>query len=293
MKPGPASAKSVLTSTILVDATPKPAVECLASICLSQGWCSDECDAGELAEKWEARFIELLQYELSELHRIGRFSAFTFNSSSSYLIQGSAFIEPIDTEEVKEAKRRRSRCSEYTAAFAHCSPRDFEALCVGILDLIGVEEPRITPYSADEGIDFYGRLKLDRFIFAHDFYPGIQNQLTVWMLGQAKHYSGGTVSTFEIRDLVGAVELAKGGAFGASPEKYADLRIRVCDPIFYLFFTTGRISLNSWRLIERSGVAAMDGDMIAALLADRAIGVDADHTFQADLLKQWILKYHL
>jgi hypothetical protein len=249
MKPGPASAKSVLTSTILVDATPKPAVERLASICLSQGWCSNECDASELAEKWEARFIDLLQYELSELHRIGRFSAFAFNSSSSYLIQGSAFIEPVDSEEVKDAKRRRSRCSEYTAAFVHFSPRDFEALCVGILDLIGVEQPQITPYSGDEGIDFYGRLKLEKYIFAHDFYPGIQRQLTVWMLGQAKHYGSGVVSTFEIRDLVGAVELAKGGAFGASAEKYADLRIRVCDPILYLFFTTGRISLNSWRLI--------------------------------------------
>jgi hypothetical protein len=111
------------------------------------------------------------------------------------------------------------------------------------------------------------------------------------MLGQAKHYRAGQVSTFEIRELVGAVDLAKAGAYGSAMDKYADLRLRVCDPVFYLFFTTGRISSNSWRLIARSGVAAMDGNMIASFLADRGIGTDSKGVFQEDVFKHWLGKY--
>jgi hypothetical protein len=37
----------------------------------------------------------------------------------------------------------------------------------------------------------------------------------------------------------------------------------------------------------------MDGDMIAALLADRAVGIDSNGAFQSDLLKQWMLQYQL
>ncbi|MGB7208061.1 MAG: hypothetical protein WBD27_05315 [Pyrinomonadaceae bacterium] len=107
------------------------------------------------------------------------------------------------------------------------------------------------------------------------------------MIGQAKHYNETDASTFAIRELVGSVELAKGRAFGSVAEKYTDLTIKACDPIFYLFFTTGRITANSWRLMDRSGVVGMDGEMIAALLADNNIGVVAE-VFNPELFVKWI-----
>jgi len=292
MRPGPSSAKTILKSSIRVDAKPKSAVDWLVEVSITQGWHSNEDEALEAAEKWGDRFLYLLRQELSEFNRIGRFTPFDFNSSSDYLIQGCAFIEPRDSDEIKEAKRRRSQYSRYAAALTRLSPREFEALCVGLLSVIGVGDLQITPYSADEGIDFYGKLKLERLVFSDSIYSGVQRQLAVWMLGQAKHYSAGQVSTFEIRELVGAVELARGNAYGSVREKYADLHPRVCDPIFYLFFTTGRISLNSWRLITKSGVAAMDGDMIAAFLADQAIGTDDAHVFHEEAFKSWIAKFN-
>jgi hypothetical protein len=87
--------------------------------------------------------------------------------------------------------------------------------------------------------------------------------------------------------LVGAVELAKGRAFSAgNDEKYADLKIRVCDPVFYLFVTTGYLSGYSWRLLKSSGVVGMDGEMIAALLADCAAGLTNQGVTDV-ALKQW------
>lgn len=292
MRPGPSSAKTILMSLIRIDDEPKSAVDWLVEISIAQGWHSNKDEALEAAERWEERFLYLLRQELSELNRIGRFAPFDFNSSSDYLIQGCAFIEPRDSDETKEAKHRRSQYGQYTAALVELSPREFEALCVGLLNVIGVEDPQLTPYSADEGIDFYGKLQLEQFVFSGSIYPGVQRQLSVWMIGQAKHYSAGRVSTFEIRELVGAVQLVRGSAYGSVREEYAGLRLRICDPAFYLFFTTGRISLNSWRLITRSGVAAMDGHMVAAFLADQAIGTDEAGIFREGTFKSWIAKYN-
>ena len=123
-------------------------------------------------------------------------------------------------------------------------------LCSGLLKVIGVDKPITTKYSADEGIDFYGKLKLEKFVFSEHHFPGVQQQLDCWLIGQAKHYLNLDVSTVEIRELVGSVELAKARAFGSIGEKYLDLQVRVCDPVFYLFFTTGRLTSASWQLLK-------------------------------------------
>lgn len=292
MKPGPSAAKKVFLEIVTVEAVPKSAEEWLVEICIARGWHSNEPDAREAAEKWANKFLNLLRRELSEFNEIGRFVPFAFNSSSDYFLQGCAFIERGDSDEVKKAKKRRSLFAGYIAALSNLTPRQFEALCVGLLHILGVNEPKITSYSADEGIDFYGRLRFDQFMLENQEFPGIRRQLTAWMIGQAKHYSVGDVSTFEIRELVGAIELAKGQAFGGAGEKYAELVLRVCDPVSYLFFTTGRITLNSWRLLAKSGVAGMDGNMVASFLADRAVG-SQNGTFSDDRLKEWIAHYEV
>ena len=288
MKPGPSLAKSILLASMGVDESPRSARDWLVSISLSQQWHSNDSDASEAAEKWEKPFLHLLRLELSGLNELGRFSPFDFNSSSPYLIQGSAFIEPRDDAETKASKRRRAQHNTYATALTRLSPRDFEALCAGLLQSLGVHEPVLTPYSADEGIDFYGEWRPGGDQSSGIASAWVQRQLSAWMLGQAKHHSVGRVSTFEIRELVGAVELAKGSAYASASEKYADLRLRVCDPVFYLFFTTGRISSASWRLIASSGIAAMDGSTIANFLAERSIGADQSGVFQEDAFARWI-----
>jgi restriction endonuclease Mrr len=151
-----------------------------------------------------------------------------------------------------------------------------------------VERAVVTSYSADEGIDFYGRWPLERHIFPEDIFPTLQRQLSVWMVGQAKHYKATQVSTPDLRGLVGAVTLARGKAFGSGlPDKYQDLNLKPCDPVFCLFFTTGQISSDGWRLLHRSGVVGMDGEMVAAFLADRDIGVK-EGSFDAVAFSIWL-----
>ena len=287
MTPRASTAVRVFLEVVDIAAVPRPAVEWLTDISIAQGWLSSRAEAREWAERVELRFLDALRLEHSELTKLGRFAPFAFNSSSGYMLQGCAFIEPRDSEEVKEAKTRRARFSDYVRALQLLGPRDFEALCAGVLELVGVGRPRLTPMSGDEGIDFYGQLRLEDRIFPHDIYPTIQKQLTVWMIGQAKRYEATRVSTPDIRELVGSIQLARSRAYADGPEKYADLQVRLCDPVFYLFFTTGQLSADSWRLLERSGVVAMDGQMLASFLADREIGI-ASGEFDDAKFQEWV-----
>jgi hypothetical protein len=206
------------------------------------------------------------------------------------MIQGAAYEEPRDSVALKQAKGKRRRFSEYVSALRGLDPRDFEAVCVGILAAFGVVDPVLTQYSADEGIDFYGHLKLKGVVFVDDLLPSVSEQMGIWLVGQAKHYQRSHISTFEVRDLVGAVSLAHARAFGGSTSKYRDLQIRPCDAVFYLIFSTGQMSRATWALVTKSGVIAMDGDMVATFLADRGIGVEGGR-FSTRKLRTWIARY--
>jgi hypothetical protein len=287
MKRGPASVARLLPSRIDISAAPTHVARWCAKIVLECGWYAAEPEAYEIAESWSPRILSLLRQELDELNRVGRFCSYAFNSSSSDLVQGSAFIEPGDHDEVKIAKAKRVHFGSYFSALRDLTPREFELLCAGVMQVLGVQKPVTTPHSADEGLDFYGRLNLSKQVSPGALFPGLQNQLDVWMIGQAKRYIDSNVSTPDIRDLVGAVTLARAHAFGSSIPKYADLAIRVCDPVFFLFFTTGRLSANAWDLLDRSGVVAMDGEMLAAFLADRGIGLN-ENKFDQPTFMGWL-----
>lgn len=290
MKRGPRLACRLLPDVIGITAAPKPAVEWLEAISLTNGWYETPSDAREAGERWCQDFLAAVREELSELNRLGRFAPFAINSSSEYMLQGAAYVEPRDSEEVKQAKGRRARLYDYVAAFDGLTPREFEALCTGILGLFRIEEPKLTKSSNDEGIDFYGRLRMEKHLFPENIFHGVERQLLIWMLGQAKHYKKAKISTLEIRELVGAVELAKARAFGGPEGKYCNLQLRPCDPVYYLFFTTGVFSSNSWKLIDKSGVIGMDGEMLAAFLADQEVGLKNEN-FDYDTFRSWVRSF--
>jgi|SRR5277367_42240 len=290
MKPGPSTIAQLVSSRIEITAAPRSVAQLGTVVAAGLKWREGTPPAIEMFEKWTPLVLSLLGRELGELNKLGRFATFAFNSSSPNLIQGSAFIEPSDSASVRDAKTKRAHFGSYLAALRQLSPREFEKLCAGVLQIFGIREPVLTPYSADEGIDFYGQIRLEDHLFPDANFPGVHNQLIAWMVGQAKHYAEGKVSTPEIRELVGAVALAKARAFGSPGEKYYDLLIRACDPIFYLFFTTGRLSANAWGLLERSGVVGMDGEMLSAFLADHSVGL-VDGKFQRSALINWLREF--
>lgn len=287
MKPGPAAVVDYILDGLPLNCRPRWVVDIAVEFSVSQGWDVDENLALERAEKWESHILNRLRIELSQLNERGQPAKFSFNSSSENFIQGACFCEPNDSLALLDKKRRRLRYYDYLAALQHISHDQFELLCGKIIALLGVQNPIVTRSSADEGIDFFGKVSLGSYFFPQDLSPTVQRQMEVWLVGQAKHYRAMQAGTPELRDLVGAIALGRAGAFGSSKNPVPEMKIRVADPVFAVFITTGNISGNGWALLKRSGVIGMDGEMVAAFLADRGAGITTEFFSQEEFVR-WL-----
>ena len=101
-----------------IEEAPKPAVDWLVEICLRKGWHAAQADALEAAEKWTNQFLSALRQEINQLYVVGRFTPIVFNSSSDYIIQGCAFIEPADPDNIRFAKKNRALYGNYWNSLA-------------------------------------------------------------------------------------------------------------------------------------------------------------------------------
>ena len=274
-------------ATFPLDAPPRPAVAVVTEICIAEGWFPDSSTARERAEQWETAYLKRLRVELDTATRAVRPSRFAFNSSSGYMIQGACFIEPTDSQETREAKERRLHYLSHLSWLRDLEPVDFEYASRGILRLMGAVEARVTRLSGDQGIDFFGKLRLEnRFPRAYVL-GGLDRRLSVWLVGQAKRYKAVQVATPDLRELVGSVQLARTRTFASSGSGLEELKLLPCDPVFYLFFTTGLISADGWEFLERSGMIGLDGEMVAAFLADSEVGVVGGQ-FSETALDTWL-----
>lgn len=278
----------LLDAYIAIDAPPIRVRDLIADIFLKEKWMSNPADAAAEGEKLEAKVITKVE-ALMLPNRFGKTARFVMNSVSEDMIQGQAFIEPHDSQSVQDHKRRLGRTDLYVTAFQSIGDGQFERLCAGLLKELGVETPRITPSSRDEGIDFFGHLSLGKFFRPNLIeIPGAEHQFSAWMIGQAKNYGDMQVSTLNIRELVGSAELARSRTFSTRRElRYSDLKVRACDAVYCLFFTTGNISRDAWGLLEASGVIGMDGRMVAQFLAEREVGL-LNSVFDNQTFINWV-----
>jgi hypothetical protein len=287
------TAKRVFTefkASLAADAPPLHTREWIAVIAVGSEWVKSPSEGQVLGEKLEDKFLVLARREYNGAVTAGRIPEFEFNSSTQEMLQGPCFIEPADDAPVRAAKERRLSQADYYAALRRLTPEQFEVLCRGLLSLIGVLEPEVTRRSHDEGIDFFGKWDLGERLKSLIDLPGAHRLLSVWLVGQAKRYNSTDVATPDIRELVGSVTLARAKAFSRPNDPYPELSLRVCDPVFFMFATSGKMSRDSWELLKQSGVIGFDGVMVAALLADHSVAQVAGK-FDSSSFEAWLASH--
>lgn len=255
-----------------IESSPKDALEVVAEIVLDKGWVQHRSFALEKAETWKGRVLKKLRTELSQLERQGKPARICFNSADAEKIQGACFVEPNDSSDIRVQKERRLQVSSYQKIVERLNPDEFELLCRKFIEIIGVKDAFVTRSTTDDGIDFYGLLEGESIFFPKDLKPTIQKQLSIWLVGQAKQYIKTQAGTPEIRDLVGSVALGRSGVVSTEKSPFPNLSIRISDPVFTILVTGGSLSSRAWKLLNRSGVVGVDGELLAAFLADRAAG---------------------
>lgn len=286
MPKGPIEAAKLISVALTVSAGPRSIRELLVEIIVNQGWYSS-LDAEDKADEWLPRFKSRLKHEIAATRDEGGFLAFQFNSSGDDYVQGSCFCEPHELPEVQEAKIRRAYTFQIHECCLALDPEQFEQLSGRLLGLLNVEQAFVSRRSADQGIDFFGRVPIGKMLKPSLLDMGAEKHMFVWIVGQSKHYPQTKVSTGEIRELVGSIELARAKVFAGGRDPLEELRVRLCDPIVYMFFTSGTFTRDSKALLTRSGVLAFEGLQISQFIADHGVGTK-DGEFNRDVFYQWL-----
>jgi hypothetical protein len=249
-----------------------------------------QAEAADFASHKLAALTSWIEEEVELARRELRHISVALNSSDPAFIQGSSYVQPNDDPATALAKQNRRHYDRLLLFIRSLTWRDFEACCRGVLSLLGCNDPRMTSASNDQGIDFHGRLSLDGRLDNFSHYPSIDSKLDVWMVGQAKHYTKTKVATPDLRELVGSIQLARSGTYADGGRALEGFTPRVCDPVFYLFFTTGSISRDGVILLKASGMISMDGPQLATFLADNQVGQTAG-VFDQAAAEAWIKKF--
>ena len=251
--------------------------EVVAEIVFAAGHTTDFDEALELADPLLDDIRALVIENQADAERQGVAWLFELYGSDDEYLRGASAADLTLSEHERTTRARRVHVSTIRTELTRLTAGEFESACTEILRIMGCADPQTSSRGNDGGIDFYGRLELEGRLDNISAYGGFDRRVGLWLVGQAKHYPTRNIQTAHIRELVGSVELARtGGAIHTWP----GLNVRPFDAVIQLFFTTGDFTSGSNKLIENSGLMAMNGDQLATFLADAGLGIDdSDRTF--------------
>ncbi len=284
---GPVEAVKMLTDFVPIQMPPRLLNEVLEEIIVREVWHEAGETPAELAERWLSKFKARIKTTINEVKKNTQLLQYELSLANDDYIQGACYIIPSDDDVIVSAKERRANTFAYISEFKSLNPNQFEILSGRTLSLFNVEEEFVTRASADQGIDFFGRVPFGELIKPSAIAPGAEKQLKIWLVGESKHYQATQVSTKDIRELVGSVSLAKSKVYAGAKDPLSDLQMRTCDPVFFLFFTTGDISRDAMDLLRKSGVVAMNGEQLAMFLADHGVGL-VNNRFDGPTFRAWL-----
>lgn len=289
MTPGPAAAADWVMTELPRTQPPTDPESLLVQIGTVLGWFRSTSEAQEKAERWRKPFLTRLRFAINDPERRGRPTRFEFNSSNEDLIQGACYVEDGHSQQLREGKGRREHMDTYLAYVRSLTGRQFEGVCRGVLDLLGCENPVVTPRGNDQGIDFHGRMEMRGRLNMQYVQTAVDEAMHSYIVGQAKQIAG-NVGTSEIRDLVGAVEIARLGISADEGQALRDLGMRPYDSVWRFFVTTGDFSRDSLKLLNRLGLVGIDGEMVASILADHAVA-DVNGVCDRSAFDSWLASH--
>ena len=129
------------------------------------------------------------------------------------------------------------------------------------MEVCGVEEAEVTGGSKEGGVDFYGSLRIDKYV------PGVLFKgLEVRIIGQAKHHSTSTkVSETDLKVFAQGCEDFKNGK-GRGTQVLPDWFVHSKSPVAPMFITNTGFTKGAYDIAERNGITVKDGDQIAEAL---------------------------
>jgi hypothetical protein len=252
-----------------------------------------ELTAGERAEKEAPKLIQRLADRIAAVENGMTLPVLRIVDEVSGRVCGSCWVSDQASAEERIASSCVASVKEIIAAIHSLKPSDFEDFCAAFLSLLGATKTRVTPRSGDAGIDFYGWLKLGAFLPGDGGFSRLPDRVRFFFAGQAKHYPDTRLGPAVVRELVGAVSLARHGTTSSAQDLFEGMAFRPFDPLVVLLITTGGFTKGAKELAINSGIVPCDVGQIALYLAVRQVGfsiTDSIAKFEPNLFMSWIFQ---
>lgn len=208
------------------------------------------------------------------------------------IIAGGCRVFPNDAEPIANLKRNRQQTSPLLTAMRSLTFQEFEQFGRKVLIELGATFAEVTPSSGDEGLDFFGELNVGDLQGHPPPFFKLARDVRLGFVGQAKHYPTRTIGPDVVREVAGAVALAKAGAFSKEAVDLFDrIELKSHSPIQTLLLTTGKISSGAVRLADAAGIIARSGEQLAVFLAEKGVGMSngsAGSVFDPAAFREWL-----
>jgi restriction endonuclease Mrr len=247
--------------------------------------------AAEQAERLEERVRQRITEKQQEMENAGTIPVVIIHHASIRRVAGSCWVDPIDTEAVAAAKQGRVHVQQILAALRALTPDQFERFGSRILRELGAERVQVTRRSGDNGVDFYGFLSLGGIMQHPPAICQLAHNIQLLFAGQAKHYPNSAIGPATIREMIGAIALARFQVYSSEPDFFEAFKLLPYNPLLALLFTTGRFTKGAMEIADSAGVIARSGEQLATFLADRNVGMVVNAgviTFVPDQFMEWL-----
>jgi Restriction endonuclease len=248
--------------------------------------------AAERAEELEKSVATLIEMKRREAERAGILAMLVLSSASARSVMGSCWVEPSDRPDIAAAKVQRFHVDALLQAIRALTFTEFEIFGTTVLKTLGAQSVQVTPHADDQGIDFYGLLSLGSLGGLPSSFMQLAHDVELRFAGQAKHYPNAAIGPSVLRELVGAIALARYKVYSNDHDLFEDLQLRAFNPLLAMIFTTGRFTNGARQLAERAGILARSGEQLAVFLADRGVGMKVDTSgsicFSRDRFRTWV-----
>lgn len=129
-------------------------------------------------------------------------------------------------------------------AFITLTPAELEIFACRILLELGCSKVYLTPASHDQGLDGFGYI-------SSNINSRVFEEVLVFI--QAKHYEE-DISSINIREYVGSVELARDKIWALLKDRYPQLKVKKYTPFRLVYLTSGHIKRTTKILCESAGI---------------------------------------
>jgi hypothetical protein len=230
--------------------------------------------AVERAERVAPAVARIVADRAANSEQAGTLPILVLLGSTADFIAGCCYVLPLDTVVVAAAKQHRLQVGSLHDAMRALTFGEFEKFGARVLAEIGATFYHITPHSGDEGIDFYGHLNLGQYQAMPAPFAKLAHDVVLLFAGQAKHYPIQQLGPDVVRELIGAISLARTKTFSReSVDIFRGFELKPFSALIILLFTTGGITSGAVRLAESAGIIARTGEQLAVFLADKGVGM--------------------